>query len=86
MDRARVVLFGVGAANVATYRLLNAYGLDPKAIVACDSKGILHRGRKDIEREQAQFSDTLGGLAAEVGWQGSARAAAMLIFKLRPAN
>lgn len=57
IDRIRIVLFGVGAANVATYRLLKAYGLDPKAIVACDSKGILHPGRNDIERQQPQFAD-----------------------------
>ena len=57
IDRIRIVLFGAGAANVATYRLLKAYGLDPKAIVACDSKGILHPGRNDIERQQLQFSD-----------------------------
>ncbi len=55
-DRARIVLFGAGAANVATYRLLTAYGFDPRAIVACDSKGILHPGRSDIERQQPQFA------------------------------
>jgi malate dehydrogenase (oxaloacetate-decarboxylating) len=52
LDRICVVLFGTGAANVATYRLLTAYGLDPKVITACDSKGILHAGRADIERSQ----------------------------------
>lgn len=57
IDRIRIVLFGVGAANVATYRLLKAYGLDPKAIVACDSRGVLHPGRSDIERQQVPFSD-----------------------------
>jgi malate dehydrogenase (oxaloacetate-decarboxylating) len=30
IDRIQIVLFGAGAANVATYRLLKAYGLDPK--------------------------------------------------------
>jgi malate dehydrogenase (oxaloacetate-decarboxylating) len=57
LDRIRLVLFGMGAANVATYRLLTAYGLDPKAIVACDTGGILHTGRTDIERQQTQFAD-----------------------------
>jgi len=57
IDRIRIVLFGIGAANVATYRLLKAYGLAPKAIVACDSKGILHPGRNDIEHQQLQFAD-----------------------------
>jgi len=57
IDRIRIVMFGVGAANVATYRLLKAYGLDPKTIVACDSKGILHPGRDDIESRQLEFAD-----------------------------
>jgi malate dehydrogenase (oxaloacetate-decarboxylating) len=57
LDRIRLVLFGMGAANVATYRLLTAYGLDPKAITACDTGGVLHPGRADIERQQAQFAD-----------------------------
>jgi len=57
LDRLRVVLFGAGAANVATYRLLTAYGLSSKAIIACDSKGVLHAARSDIEREQSRFPD-----------------------------
>lgn len=57
IDRVRIVLFGVGAANVATYRLLKAYGLDPKAIIACDSKGILGPGRTDIEQQQRVYGD-----------------------------
>jgi len=57
LDRVRVVLFGAGAANVASYRLLTAYGLDPKAIIVCDTKGILHAGRSDIERQKADFAD-----------------------------
>jgi len=57
LDKIRIVLFGVGAANVATYRLLIAYGVDPKAIIACDTGGILHPARSDIERKQAQFVD-----------------------------
>jgi malate dehydrogenase (oxaloacetate-decarboxylating) len=57
LNQMRIVLFGAGAANVATYRLLTAYGLDPKYITACDTKGILHAGRGDIEREQELFAD-----------------------------
>jgi malate dehydrogenase (oxaloacetate-decarboxylating) len=57
LDRVRLVQFGAGAANVATYRLLSAYGIDPKAITVCDSKGILHRSREDLERSQADYPD-----------------------------
>jgi len=57
LNRIRITLFGIGAANVATYRLLTAYGIDPKAIVACDTKGILHPGRSDIEQQRIEFAD-----------------------------
>lgn len=53
----RVAMIGIGAANVASYRLLVRAGLKPEAVVACDRKGILHRGRHDIERGQAEFVD-----------------------------
>ncbi|MDD9945427.1 MAG: NADP-dependent malic enzyme [Myxococcales bacterium] len=45
----RIALVGVGAANVATYRLFVAAGVDPARVVCCDSVGTLHTGRHDIE-------------------------------------
>ncbi|MFO0996942.1 MAG: NADP-dependent malic enzyme [Alphaproteobacteria bacterium] len=56
-ERVRIALIGIGAANVATYRLLKAFGIDPGAIVACDSKGTLHKGRCDIESVQELYRD-----------------------------
>jgi len=53
----KIAMIGMGAANVASYRLLKARGVDLAGIVACDSKGTLHRGRADIEERQAEFSD-----------------------------
>lgn len=53
----RIVMIGMGAANVAIYRLLTARGIDPKAIIACDSKGTLHKRRHDIEELQADYVD-----------------------------
>jgi malate dehydrogenase (oxaloacetate-decarboxylating) len=53
----KTAMIGMGAANVATYRLLKRYGIDPAGIIACDSTGTLHRGRRDIEEAQGQFSD-----------------------------
>jgi malate dehydrogenase (oxaloacetate-decarboxylating) len=57
LRRMRIAMVGMGAANVAGYRLLTASGVDPRAIVACDSKGTLHKGRDDIERRQEEFRD-----------------------------
>jgi len=57
LGRIRIVMVGIGAANVAGYRLLTASGVEPGAIVACDRKGILHRGRHDIEADQERYPD-----------------------------
>ena len=51
----RIAMIGMGAANVATYRLLKSAGIAPRLVIACDSKGILHEGREDIQRQQGQF-------------------------------
>ncbi len=52
LDRVRIAMVGIGAANTASYRLLTACGADPARIVACDTRGTLHRGRGDIEAQQ----------------------------------
>jgi malate dehydrogenase (oxaloacetate-decarboxylating) len=57
LGRVRIVMVGMGAANVAGYRLLTASGVEPGAIVGCDRRGILHRERHDIEADQARFPD-----------------------------
>jgi malate dehydrogenase (oxaloacetate-decarboxylating) len=54
-DRVRIGMIGIGAANVAVYRILRANGLLPDAVIACDSQGTLHRGRADIERRHVEF-------------------------------
>jgi len=46
----RIVLFGAGAANMATERLLVGAGADPRDIIVLDSKGILHPEREDIDQ------------------------------------
>ncbi len=57
LNRVRIAMIGMGAANVASYRLLKLAGVDPANIVACDSHGILHKGRSDVERRQLEFVD-----------------------------
>jgi malate dehydrogenase (oxaloacetate-decarboxylating) len=57
LGRIRIVMVGMGAANVAGYRLLTASGVAPGAIVACDRKGILHRRRHDIEADQERYAE-----------------------------
>jgi malate dehydrogenase (oxaloacetate-decarboxylating) len=57
LSKAKIAMIGVGAANVANYRLLKASGVDLGAIVACDSRGTLHPGRSDIEKQREEFAD-----------------------------
>jgi malate dehydrogenase (oxaloacetate-decarboxylating) len=51
LGNVQLALVGIGAANTATYRLLIKAGVNPRHVVACDSQGILHRGRQDLERQ-----------------------------------
>ncbi len=48
-----VVLSGVGAAGVATGRLLHTYGITKT--IFCDSKGIIHSGRTDLTKEKKEL-------------------------------
>jgi hypothetical protein len=57
LDRVRIGMIGAGAANIAVYRTLRSSGVPSEAVIMCDSKGILHRGRSDLEQRQAQFKD-----------------------------
>ena len=59
-DTARVVISGVGAAGVATARLLMIYGI--KNIVFCDSQGIIHSKRPELTAEKQEL---LAGSTAE---------------------
>jgi len=45
----KIALVGIGAANMAVFRLLKSEGVDARGIIACDRAGTLHTGRADIE-------------------------------------
>ena len=57
IDRIKIAMIGMGAANVAVYRVLKASGVDVHGIVACDVDGVLHPQRDDIAALQDQFVD-----------------------------
>jgi malate dehydrogenase (oxaloacetate-decarboxylating) len=54
---SRIVFVGSGASNVACARLIFASGADPAKCMVVDSKGILHKGRTDIEMRKAEYVD-----------------------------
>ena len=53
----KIVFNGTGAANTGNFRLLFAYGGKPENCIMVDSKGILHKGRKDLEEKKKQYVD-----------------------------
>jgi len=46
---SKIVLFGAGAANIATYRYLVRAGARPTSIVMVDSRGVLRPDRNDAD-------------------------------------
>lgn len=54
---ARIVLVGIGAANMALFRLLKAKGTDLDGLIAVDSSGILSGKRRDIEDRQVDLRE-----------------------------
>jgi len=57
LAEARITFVGCGAANVASARLIFAAGANPGRCLLVDSRGILHRGRQDVELRKAEFVD-----------------------------
>lgn len=49
---AKIVLYGAGASNTTIARLILTDGGDPKKMIIFDSKGGLHKNRKDIEADK----------------------------------
>ncbi|MEJ2599326.1 MAG: NADP-dependent malic enzyme [Anaerolineales bacterium] len=52
-----IAFVGTGAANVACSRLIFGWGVDPANCRMVDSKGILGKGRKDLEKRRAEYVD-----------------------------
>jgi len=57
IEDCKIVFNGTGAANTGCSRLLWAYGGKPENSIMVDSKGILHKGRKDIEEKKKEYAD-----------------------------
>jgi malate dehydrogenase (oxaloacetate-decarboxylating) len=55
LEDLRIVVNGVGASGVACAKIMMAAGA--KNIVGCDSKGIVHEGREDLNESKRWFSE-----------------------------
>ena len=52
IDKVKIVYNGAGASNATIARIVNAAGANPKNVIMFDSKGGLHKNRKDIEEDK----------------------------------
>jgi malate dehydrogenase (oxaloacetate-decarboxylating) len=57
LDEAEIAFVGSGAANVACARLIFSSGGNPAICRVVDSRGILHKGRSDLELRKAEYVD-----------------------------
>ncbi|PHV11952.1 NADP-dependent malic enzyme [Chitinimonas sp. BJB300] len=48
--KVRLVVSGAGAAAIACLNLLVQLGMNPANIIACDSKGVVHKAREDWDK------------------------------------
>ena len=49
MEDVRIAMVGAGASNIRIAHVIMQAGIDPQKIIMCDSKGTLHKGRKELE-------------------------------------
>ena len=56
LEDARIVCLGAGAAAIACMKLLVTCGAHPEQIVMLDRKGVIHRGRENLNPYKAMFA------------------------------
>jgi malate dehydrogenase (oxaloacetate-decarboxylating)(NADP+) len=56
IGEVRVVLSGAGAAAIACAEFFVALGVDQRKITLCDSKGVIHEGRTDLNSRKQRFA------------------------------
>ena len=56
IGEARVVVNGAGASAMACTHLAIGLGIDPANVLMCDSKGVIHNGRDDLNEYKREFA------------------------------
>jgi len=56
IEDCKIVFNGMGAANTGVSRLIFAYGANTDKTIVVDSRGILHKGRKDLEEKKEAYA------------------------------
>ncbi len=55
MEDAKIVLLGAGASNTTIARLILSDGGRGENMIICDSRGALHKDRKDVEKDTRYY-------------------------------
>ena len=87
ISQVRISMIGAGAANVALARLLILTGAKPGNIILVDSKGTLHKNRKDLQQSSPkkwQLSQTTNSEGKEGGIEIALEGADACIALSRP--
>jgi len=65
LNNCKVVISGAGAAAIACANFYVGLGIDHNAIFMFDSKGLLHKGRKDLNKYKAAYAQSKDMTLAE---------------------
>jgi malate dehydrogenase (oxaloacetate-decarboxylating) len=87
ISEVKICMIGAGAANVALARLLILAGAKPGNIILVDSKGTLHKNRKDLQHTSPnkwQLCQTTNSEGKEGGMQVALEGADACIAMSRP--
>ncbi|PRQ09714.1 NADP-dependent malic enzyme [Enhygromyxa salina] len=52
----KIVVSGAGASAVSCSRFYVSLGVDPKNLMMCDSKGVIHTGRENLDATKQEFA------------------------------
>lgn len=55
-SQVKIVFSGAGAAAIACAKLLMTFGVRKENITLCDSKGVVHSKREDLDKSKADFA------------------------------
>lgn len=66
LEEVKIVISGVGAAGVAITRLLITYGANPENILLCDSKGVIHHSRDNLNTVKEDLAE-ITNVACKLG-------------------
>ncbi len=58
IDEVKIVVNGAGASAISCTKLYILLGVKPENVVMCDSKGVIHADRTDLNKYKQQFATT----------------------------